>query len=130
MTKMILIAALVAGSLSTESHAGGRMQRWIDQLDLRSEQVDALRDIKKQRRSAMKQKRQEMKAARSILTEAMKGSASESDLKLKFQAFSALKDELRQMRFENILQIRKLLSSEQRERIQGVWLTKRGRRRR
>ncbi|NRA67421.1 MAG: Spy/CpxP family protein refolding chaperone [Pseudobacteriovorax sp.] len=112
-----LMLALSAPALSRPGGPGKHLKHILEQLDLDESQKTKMTEIRQNSRAAMRAQRQEMKAQRRAFQELLKSNASDEDLRKAFASLENLKAKLSQFRFENMLQIRKVLTAEQRSRF-------------
>lgn len=104
---------------ASEGHgASGRsMHALISSLSLREGQRAKLDAIEKETRPELRAKGAAMRSARDALEGAIKGGATEKDLRLAFEALRAAEDAFSRARFEKILRVRAVLDVSQRERL-------------
>ncbi len=104
------------GEQSIEHKNHKNHERMLEGLDLSEEQRKAIKEIRQANKEKMKQLRSEQKTAREALMAAQKsGSTSDSELKKLFDAAAEKRLALEKARFNNMLDIRKVLTPEQRE---------------
>lgn len=93
----------------------------MGELNLSNEQTAAIVEMRRQWKTDEEKKvKDELKAARQELNEVMSASASADEAKKKFQAVQALYIQLQTIKFEKSLQIREILSPEQRLKFQAL----------
>lgn len=128
---------------SAEAERGERRQdRLFEELELSEEQkasIESLRAAHREKiqkeRTEMRSLRKRLRSERKLLREMMQGSSEESQLKAKFKEIQKLhsgahekRARLAELRFENGLKIRELLTPEQRKDFRG-WMKERRRHR-
>jgi len=89
-------------------------ERCLKKLNLTQEQSIKMEEHRKKHRDSMKGVREKMDKLHEEFQTAIKGDASDKDLKKKFDEIQNFKNEMDQKRFEGMLEIRKILSVEQR----------------
>jgi Spy/CpxP family protein refolding chaperone len=97
--------------------------RWTkiaDELKLTSDQRTKLDKIRSEFRKTLPGKRKAMESSEEDLQKALRSSATEDELRKKFGELAKKQDEFATARFEKILAIRALLTSEQREKFKGL----------
>lgn len=102
---------------------GGRGGMWkaaLEKLGLSAEQKDKIKAIRKSRESANKETREALKEARKSMEEAVKGDASKSDLLAKFESLQTLRNKMGRQRFDMILEVREVLTPEQRKNFRSM----------
>lgn len=95
----------------------GGEQRWIQQLNLTPEQQQDIEGIRDRYQNQMTQRREQMQQAMSELRQMMSANASDRDLRSKHNDIMQMRQEMGEMRFEQMLAIRKVLTPEQREQF-------------
>jgi Spy/CpxP family protein refolding chaperone len=112
-------AAAGPGPWGQEGQEGhdGHFGQIIAQLNLTPEQMTQIKAIRDANKTASQAARQALDADRKKLHDALAGSqASDSDLKAAFEQLAQDGLALHRLRFQSLLQIRSLLSPEQRAR--------------
>lgn len=94
---------------------GGELER----LNLSSEQRQDIEDIRNQYQEETQGLRQEMREAKQQLQQLMSSNASDGDLRSQHDRVTDLHQEMAQTRFEQMLEIRSVLTPEQREQWAG-----------
>lgn len=119
---MVLAMVMVGGQAhaSKEGKGHGFHGAMMKELNLTPEQKEKLKAIRSQNKGDRKENRQEMKKLREELETAMRGSASDSELKSKFEAIQKKQQEFAKERFEHVLAIRAILTPEQRAKFKGM----------
>ncbi len=96
---------------------GFRMQKFLDQLDLTSEQSEQIAAIQDKFLSDNESLYQEMKANHQQMRSLFSNDATPEQLRQQHQAIQNLRQQLGNNRFETMLQIREILTPEQRDRL-------------
>ena len=95
----------------------GRGEQLQQILNLSDQQLQQLGAIQKKYRPQMEQLRQKMQATGQELNRMMQGNASENDLRNKHQEMLNLRQQVGNLRFESMLEMRKILTPEQRQQF-------------
>jgi protein CpxP len=109
-----------------ERTEGDRGERWLQQLDLTAEQTEQIRAIKGQERSANEGLRQQMQNAHEQMKSLLAGNATAEQLRQQHNTLQALHQQMSDRRFETMLQVRDLLTDEQRARLAEMGPSKGG----
>ncbi len=88
-----------------------------ERLNLSNEQMQLLSAIRQKYRPQMEQLREQMKAKGQELSEMMQGNASENDLRNKHQEMVTLRQKMGDLSFESMLEMREVLTTEQRQQF-------------
>ncbi|NEO33536.1 MAG: Spy/CpxP family protein refolding chaperone [Symploca sp. SIO3C6] len=91
-----------------------REPRWLQELDLSAEQSERIQAIREQSRQEMESRYQQMQEAREQMQSLMTGNASREQLRQQHQRLQNLRQELGNQRFETMLDIREILTPQQR----------------
>lgn len=105
---------------------GGGMKRMLRQLDLTQEQKDKLKEMRGSKKGEMKALREKKRAMHKKVQEAMGGDASEATLRSLHTEAQALERQMADLRFEQILAVRKVLTPEQRKKFSELHQDRRG----
>lgn len=97
-----------------------RGQRWMKELNLTDEQSEKIKEIRRSHRERVKSAREEMKATREALQSTMQSGASNSELKSKHEAKINARNKFERSRFDQMLEIRSVLTPEQRKKFKGM----------
>lgn len=138
MTTMLLSLMVLFGipqnaEASGKSRSSQKMDKLFEELELtddQQEKIDAIRgEFKtkmKERRQSQKDLRRKIKTERKDLSEKMKTTASNAELRKAFESLQSLHSERHeqraqgaQLRFENSLEIRDVLNADQRAKFRG-----------
>ncbi|MEZ4750297.1 MAG: Spy/CpxP family protein refolding chaperone [Bdellovibrionota bacterium] len=129
-SKLLLSLALVfalglphAEARGRGGHGGhkggfGGGHRMLKDLDLTKEQREKVQALRKANRDKSKAIRAKMKDARKAMFEKMKDAkASDADIRKTFEVVSGYRNEMQRLHFEETLEIRKILTPEQRVKL-------------
>ncbi|MGK7926604.1 MAG: Spy/CpxP family protein refolding chaperone [Spirulina sp.] len=120
-----------APAIAQDGPGGGRRDRgmrMLEQLNLSAEQKQQIQAIREQAKANSQQLREQMQNAREQMRSLMAGNASESELRQQHQVIDNLRDQMSDRRFETMLQIREVLTPEQRAQLAEMEPPQRGRR--
>lgn len=125
LQKLALVSLLGALTLPAVAHAQAnpngdrpnRMQRW-EQLNLTPEQRQQLSSLREQDKAQLKQLREQIKAAQTQLRQLWASNASEAQLSQQQAQLNVLKQQAQQLRFQQSLKLRAILTPEQRQQLQ------------
>ena len=106
---------------------GNRMEKLLQQIDLNSEQTQQIEAIQEQFRSENEALWQEMQDNRQQMETLLSSDTSNEELRQQYQQLQSLRQQLSDNRFENMLQIRDVLTPEQRSELAQIMEQKRGR---
>ncbi|WP_404784681.1 Spy/CpxP family protein refolding chaperone [Altericista sp. CCNU0014] len=104
--------------------------KWQEQLGLSADQKAQIQKIRDGEKSASEGLREQMRAAVEKQKSLMAGSASDEQLRQQYKEIQALRQQASDRRFETMLQIRKVLTPEQRAKAAQLMQEHRGHRRR
>lgn len=93
------------------------MPRWIQDLNLTPEQTQQMQAIRDRYKDQMTQRAQALRQAQRELGDLMAGDASKDQIRTKYNQVQTLKQQLGQVRFESMLEMRDVLTSEQRRQM-------------
>ncbi len=119
----LLCATAVAFALflpfaeSALAKPGSRMDRMFDQLNLSTEQQQEINSIREQRKASSEGLRQQLRTAMEEMRSLQASNASESELRQHHQKIQQLHQQMGNQRFETALEIREILTPEQREKL-------------
>jgi len=126
-TGTIIVTGSVAGA--DPSDAGRRLDRLSQELNLTPDQEAQIRTIFEAGKADTESDREALRAARQNLQALMTGDASESELRQQHDRIQSLRAELGDRRFEGVLDVREVLTPEQRQRFSELAAERRQRRR-
>ncbi|MBD0335019.1 MAG: Spy/CpxP family protein refolding chaperone [Cyanobacteria bacterium Co-bin13] len=96
---------------------GGNPEQVFEQLDLSEAQLSQIRTIRESSRTTMQPLREQMRAGHQELRSLMAGNASTDELRQRHSTLMNLEQQLRAERFEVMLQIREVLTPQQRTEL-------------
>lgn len=130
MRMVVVFFTVLAMQNTAFAESNQTKSSWLrDELRLSDEQRARLSKIEKESAEALFAKRQTMRKAKDTLEAAVKSEESDAQLKEKFQAMQLAENDFSAARFEKVLKIRSLLTSEQRAKFHGLDLRPERRRR-
>jgi periplasmic protein CpxP/Spy len=91
-------------------------QGWLKDLNLTSEQLQQIQDIRKISKGDIAQKRQGVQKVKQELETLMANTAPQNEVRKKYQQLKTLRQQLNDAQFENTLAIREVLNPEQRQK--------------
>ena len=98
----------------------GRFENVLKELDLTTEQSEQINNIREQSRTENEALHQEMQANREQMKSLFSSDVSVEQLRQQHQQSQALRQQLGNNRFEMMLQIREVLTPEQRSQIEAM----------
>ncbi len=108
---------ILAQEQGIEPRRRDRAEQFQQRLNLSDEQMQQLRNIRKKYRPQMEQLKTQMRTQGQELSRMMQGNTSESDLRRKHQAIVNLRQKMGDIRFESMLEMRQVLTTEQRQQF-------------
>ncbi|MBL1176078.1 Spy/CpxP family protein refolding chaperone [Pantanalinema sp. GBBB05] len=93
---------------------------WLRQLNLTPEQLKQIRTIRGRYKAQLEETRQAVRQARQELQTLMRSSASTEEIRKKFDQIQPLRQELMRIQFNSLLEIRSILTVEQRQKIGDI----------
>ncbi|MGI0489013.1 Spy/CpxP family protein refolding chaperone [Pantanalinema rosaneae CENA516] len=93
---------------------------WLRQLNLTPDQLKQIRAIRSRYKEPLEDKRQALRQARQELQTLMSGNASTAEIQQKFDQIQPLRQELMRMQFNSLLEIRQVLTVEQRQKFGDI----------
>ena len=105
-----------------------RMTRLLEQLDLTPEQSQQIETIKQQSKADTESLRQELQQAHEQMRSLMVADTNSNELRQQHQQLQTLHQQLGTQRFETMLQVREVLTPEQRSQMAELMGQHRGRR--
>ncbi|BAY22979.1 putative Spy protein [Calothrix sp. NIES-2100] len=94
-----------------------RKSGWLQDLNLTPQQLEQIKQIRRQSQDQIKPKQQALRQAQQELHNLLAGQASPAEVRTKYNQFKILKQQLADAQFENTLAIREILSLEQRQKF-------------
>lgn len=108
---------------------GNRHDRILRQLDLSDEQKKKLADLREANREKSKEARAEMRKKREALEKALDSDASSDELRRLHQDLQKTRIKLGDLRFDQVLAVREVLTAEQRKKFKDLKAEKREKKR-
>lgn len=127
-----LSLAFAGSAIAGPGRGKGRMDRefppkdMVKDLKLTDDQVKSLKSLHEKHMTEAKSEREKMKALRDSLRTAMEKDSAEPDLWKEFDTVQGAKQNMAKMWFNHILEVRKILTPEQRKQFRGMMDKKRG----
>jgi len=103
-----------------ESDHKRRKDAWLEELNLSPEQQEQLKQIREKNKEGIKKQKQAMKAERRKLQEAFQSDASDATIKAQFNKVQDQRRAFGEARFDQVLEIRKILTPEQRKKFRAM----------
>jgi Spy/CpxP family protein refolding chaperone len=91
--------------------------KWLSSLNLTGEQKEEIKTIKQQAQEDRDNLEPELKAAKEKMRSLFDGNATIDELRVQHQQLESLEQQARNQRFETMLQIREVLTPEQRTKL-------------
>ncbi len=107
----------------------GGPEKLMEQLNLTEEQVNELNSIRQKYRPQMEQLWEKMQTIRQDLRQMMQGNTSTADIRAKHQEVISLDQQIHNLRFESMLEMRETLTPEQRAQFAELMEERRAARR-
>ncbi|HEY9738787.1 MAG TPA: Spy/CpxP family protein refolding chaperone [Trichocoleus sp.] len=107
----------------------GNSDQFFEQLGLSQSQLDSIRTIRQDARTTLQPLRDQVRTNRQEIRDLMSSSAPASELRQKYETLANLEQQLRAQRFETMLQIREILTPEQRAELGSLMEQRRSQRR-
>ncbi|MEL6440530.1 MAG: Spy/CpxP family protein refolding chaperone [Cyanobacteria bacterium J06621_8] len=101
----------------SERGKGQRMEQILQQLDLTTEQSQQIDTIRQQAKNNAQDLRQQLQAQREQMKALYASDADAAELRNQYQAAKSLREQLGNNRFETMLEIREVLTVEQRAKF-------------
>lgn len=98
---------------------GGKRMQWLQELNLTDEQKTQMKALHDKHRSTMESQKSSMKSAHEAFKSAIESNASDDDLRQKFKTLHDLKSKMAELRFNQMLEIRSILTDEQKAKFKG-----------
>jgi periplasmic protein CpxP/Spy len=95
----------------------GKEGRLFEQLNLSADQKQKMQAVRDRYKDQISQRMQAMRQARQELETMMSGTANTSQIREKHRQIMGLRQQLEEVRFENMLAMREVLTSEQRGKL-------------
>ncbi|MEM7552869.1 MAG: Spy/CpxP family protein refolding chaperone [Cyanobacteria bacterium P01_A01_bin.84] len=115
-----LIAQAETNSTESEGkrgRGGGKMKKMLEQLNLTTEQQEQIKSIREKYKEGNQGLRQQIREAKKEMQSLMASEASDNDLRAKHKSIQGLKQQMGEKRFDMMLEIRQVLTQEQRQKL-------------
>lgn len=93
------------------------MPRWIGELNLTPDQMQQMQAIRSRYQNQISQRAQALRQAESELQQLMASNADTNQIRTKHNQVQSLRQQLAQVRFESMLEMRQVLTPEQRRQL-------------
>lgn len=103
-----------------------RKDRMMEALNLTQEQQQQMQSIKDKYSAQMKERHERMRTEHEALRTMMSGNASTATIRAKHQQISTLRQELEELRFNSMMEMREVLTPAQRQQFAQMMDKKRG----
>lgn len=100
-----------------EEGDGPRAERWEQRLNLTPEQRQKINSIRSQNRDQMRSLMTELRQARQRFSQLLSSNASDAEIRQQRQRVESLSQRLRDARFDSMLQVRSVLTPQQRQEL-------------
>ena len=107
----------VAQNIDTPNNPNQRMPRWIGQLNLTPQQAQRMQNIQNQYKGRMEQSVRAMRQAQIELRDLMASDAASNVIRQKHRQVENLRQEVSNLRFESLLEMREVLTPAQRRQF-------------
>ncbi|MEH2196246.1 MAG: Spy/CpxP family protein refolding chaperone [Nostoc sp.] len=95
----------------------GKSGGWLKDLNLTSQQLQKIKEIRNQSKQQITQKSQEIRQGQQELHDLIAGTATKEQVRGKYNQIKLVKQQLADTQFENTLAIREILNPEQRQKF-------------
>ncbi|MEH2253754.1 Spy/CpxP family protein refolding chaperone [Nostoc sp.] len=95
----------------------GQSGGWLKNLNLTSQQLQQIKEIRNQSKQQIAQKSQEIRQGQQELHDLIAGTATKEQVRGKYNQIKLVKQQLADTQFENTLAIREILNPEQRQKF-------------
>ena len=109
-------------------YQGDRIKKFTEKLDLTDEQSTQIEAIQKKYRAANEGNYQQLQQAREEMRSLLTSNASPNQLRQKHQEIQNLRQQLGDSHFESMLEVREILTAEQRQKMADMMAQHRGKR--
>lgn len=118
---MFLSLSLISNMALADRGMRERGEFFKKELNLNDEQLEKVREIRKENHPQIKESRAQFKKLKAEFKEAMKDpKTSSSDLMAKFETFQKARDEFHRLRFSAMLKMREIMTPQQIEKFQKL----------
>jgi len=112
--------AVQAATLIAQVPQPQRQENWLKELNLSPDQLQKIREIRKQYQGRLTEERQAVRQAQQELNQLMTSNAPTDQIRQKYDQVQALKQKLGDTRLESMLAIRDVLNAEQRQKLNAI----------
>ena len=109
-------------------YGGGGIKKLTEKLDLTEEQSTQIEAIQEKYRAANEENYQQLKQVRDEMRSLLSSDANPNQLRQQHQEMQSLRQQLGNNRFEAMLEVRDILTPEQRQQMADMMAQRRGRR--
>ena len=109
-------------------YGGGGIKKLTEKLDLTEEQSTQIEAIQEKYRAANEENYQQLEQAREEMRSLLSSDANPNQLRQQHQEMQSLRQQLGNNRFEAMLEVRDILTPEQRQKMADMMAQRRGRR--
>ncbi|MEH1874482.1 Spy/CpxP family protein refolding chaperone [Nostoc sp.] len=95
----------------------GKSGGWLKDLNLTSQQLQKIKEIRNQSKQQIAQKSEEIRLGQEELHDLIAGTATKEQVRAKYNQIKLVKQQLADTKFENTLAIREILNPEQRQKF-------------
>ena len=113
--------------IANRGDRGQKMERMLQQLNLTDEQSQQIETIKEQSQTAARELKEQLQTQRQEMQTLMKSDAAKEEIREQHQVAQSLRQQLENERFETMLEIRDILTQEQRAAMAELMDSYRGR---
>lgn len=118
LAQLNLVSSQVAAQNPTPSpHQQHSKPSWLQDLNLTPQQMQQIKVIRTQSKDQISQKKQAIRQAQQELQTLMAGTASQNQVRDKYNQLKTLKQQLADTQFNNTLAIREVLNPQQRQKF-------------
>lgn len=117
---LLVFLAMGTSAHAEEQHESRFIKKMTAELELSSAQQKKLKKIHDSSKADMKSKHKAMLEAQDTLDKTLHSDASDDEVRTKFNDLVKKQDDFTKARLEKILQVRKILSPEQRAKLQAM----------
>lgn len=118
--------SLVAQNQPNQPRRNRDRDGWMDKLNLSAEQRQQIQSIRDRNKDQFQQRQQALRQQMQELRDLMAGNGSTDQIRQKHQQIQSARQELDNLRFENMLAIRDVLTVDQRRQMAEMMQQKRG----
>lgn len=112
-----LFSQTVAQNQEGQRPQRGNREGLMKELNLTPQQMQQMQEIRRQNKAKVEQSASTLRQAKQELTQLMAGDASTDQIRQKYQQVETLRQQMADLRFENMLAMREILTPEQRSKF-------------